>query len=238
MDRMTVIERAHELGYEHVRDTKHSELYEQTITGARVGIPHTPSDVRSLKNTLAELERGAVTNGKGTKMKLDNSFPKDSTVMDAVPLVLKAYGVPMKTSEIAEAVLGEIEASYSAVTVALSTQNKRDAVPVVRLKKGWFVYDEELHEIPAQERRTAIDRIAKAGPRRAYREPGIRSAAITAARKLLEPEPPPPEPETRDEPTRAAGTGSLMEMLAVDDERGVAFMRDEGGRLWTARRVE
>lgn len=241
MERRDVIERAKELGYYRLRKAKHSDLYRHKATAKIVGVPHTPSDNRSMKNTVADLERGAVTNGRGH---LGFAETAQSAHEAAVAILAKSR-VPMTASEICDAATRAIGATVGATQQALinAARNNRDGI--VRLKRGWYVVDPELAALPSQERRTAMDYIVKNGPRQAYRQTGIRSQALTMARQIAQEEKGALEwvekaiedGTARIQP-QATTAPRLYELVAAESgKRGIVVLRDDEGSLWVARRL-
>ena len=249
MDKRQIEKRAEELGYARERKAKHGELWRHGVTGKAVEIPGTPSDHRSLRNTLADLERGAVTDGHGY-LRFSAGVTPEQTLSAACATVLQQAPGPLKTSEIVAAVTkARPGVNQQSVSAALSL-TVRDYEPVLRLRRGWYVCDPDLAALPATARESAIGIIAE-DPRRAYREGLIRQRALRFARSLgaedeacpqeeaVTPpdsdEPPADEPKPEPQPHRAVAASALFELIAEEPGGSVAVLRGEDGRLWIAR---
>jgi hypothetical protein len=188
--RAEVVDRFAELGYSVLRETKHETLFRHSVTGARVGIAHTPSDPNWYRVAIREAERKALTNGSG-HLRFAAAAAGAESVAAAARSVLGAAPGPLTVEEIAGAVTkalggGDPEACTAAVRAALSVAARRKHDGVVRIKRGWYVRDPELAALPGPARESALGMIAKAGPRRAWREPAFRAEALAFARGLGE----------------------------------------------------
>lgn len=249
MDKRQIEKKALELGYVRERQAKHGELWRHGVTGETVEIPGTPGDHRSLKNTLADLERGAVTDGRG-HLRFGADVTPEQTLPAACAAVLQKAPGPLKSSEIVAAVAeARPGVNPQSVSAALSLA-VRDYEPVLRLRRGWYVCDPDLAALPPTARESAIGMIAE-DPRRAYREGLIRQRALRFARSLVEEDEPCPqyetgapedaedptheEPQPEPRPSGAVAASALFELVAEEPGGAVAVLRGEDGRLWVAR---
>lgn len=270
MKRAEVVARFEELGYVMLRQTKHDTLYEHGVTGAKVGIAHTPSDPNWHHAAIREAEKKAVTDGAG-HLRFAAAAAGAESIAAAARGVLKAAAAPLKVEEVTAAVTkalgGELKANTAAVRAALSaaTRGKQGRTSgVVRIKRGWYVRDLDLAALSGPARESALELIARAGPRRAWREPAFRADALKYARGLeagsgdRKPAPPEPEPAEVSGPMEAETTARekttaerkpradraetasptplppMFEMVG-EDPAGLAVLRGEDGRLWLAR---
>lgn len=238
MKRPEVIKRIEELGYERYRSAKHGDMYQHRVTGNTIEISLSPSDPNWHHVALKEAERKAVTNGSG-HLRLAEAACGASTLLEAAEAVLRSSGVPMRAEEIADAALKGVGRGARSSVSTMLAKAAGDHPTIVKLQRGWYVYDPELAVLPPLARESAIGVLRDNGPRRAYREPSIRKGALEFGRSLIPGEDVPESAaleQPRQQPQPQGGElPPIFELLAEEPDGTLAVLRGEDGRLWLAR---
>lgn len=238
MNRRDVIARAEELGYSKFREAKHGTLYRHRYTAQIVSVPHTPGDVRSLKNTLAEVESKA------------GVASHDETAVSVAAQIIRSSEEPISAGEIVERVASETGATSGGIAAALSALARRDDNAVVRVKRGWYVWDEELAALPKIALESALEYLNGKHPQTAWNDGRTRCDMLAYGRDVARIRPDEREEEADDEetseeeavrtsePAKVASLTGLFELVATEPGvDGVAVIRYEDGTLWVARRL-
>lgn len=230
MKRRDLVKRAESLGFYRLRKAKHADLYRHRYTSKVVGIPHTPSDNRSLDNTLADLRRAAGNGG-------DTTNP-----VDEVKRILGTGRGEVMMPRRTKSIVQESTLPETAVRPAVPRVAREEGY--VKLGRGWYVYDPYLDSLTDKAKKWACEEIIRQGPAKVYRNTSVRESVIREAtamaakaqqmadRELMESFEAAVEAKTEEEQQQLPAA-PLCEMVA-DDGDGTAIFRGEDGRLWVA----